>query len=70
MTFDPVSTRVRISGSAGFTGCHLARMLLAGVWAVQGCNGMTDWIDATLLPRLTGDTPATPVRAGIAEFVA
>jgi UDP-glucuronate 4-epimerase len=44
-------TRVLITGSAGFIGFHLARLLLAEGAVVQGYDGMTDYYDVTLKRR-------------------
>ena len=42
---------VLITGSAGFIGYHLARLLLAEGFAVVGYDGMTDYYDVTLKQR-------------------
>lgn len=44
-------TRVLITGTAGFIGFHLARLLLAEGFAVQGYDGMTDYYDVGLKRR-------------------
>ena len=44
-------TRVLITGTAGFIGFHLARLLLAEGFAVQGYDGMTDYYDVRLKQR-------------------
>ncbi len=44
-------TRVFITGTAGFIGFHLARLLLADGFTVQGYDGMTDYYDVTLKQR-------------------
>lgn len=43
--------RVFITGTAGFIGFHLARLLLAQGHAVHGYDGMTDYYDARLKQR-------------------
>ena len=43
--------RVLITGTAGFIGFHLARMLLAEGFRVQGYDGMTDYYDVRLKQR-------------------
>lgn len=43
--------RVLITGTAGFIGFHLARLLLDEGFAVQGYDGMTDYYDVTLKRR-------------------
>ncbi|MDQ2067024.1 GDP-mannose 4,6-dehydratase [Xinfangfangia sp. CPCC 101601] len=40
--------RVFITGTAGFIGYHLAELLLAQGWQVQGYDGMTDYYDVSL----------------------
>jgi UDP-glucuronate 4-epimerase len=44
-------TRVLITGSAGFIGYHLARLLLAEGCVVHGYDGMTDYYDIRLKQR-------------------
>jgi UDP-glucuronate 4-epimerase len=44
-------TRVLITGTAGFIGFHLARLLLAEGFRVQGYDGMTDYYDVRLKQR-------------------
>jgi UDP-glucuronate 4-epimerase len=44
-------TRILITGSAGFIGFHLARLLLSEGMQVQGYDGMTDYYDVTLKQR-------------------
>jgi UDP-glucuronate 4-epimerase len=44
-------TRVLITGSAGFIGFHLARLLLAEGFTVFGYDGMTDYYDVRLKQR-------------------
>ncbi|MEW9920350.1 NAD-dependent epimerase/dehydratase family protein [Marimonas sp. MJW-29] len=41
-------TRVFITGTAGFIGFHLAKLLLAEGFRVHGYDGMTDYYDVTL----------------------
>ncbi|WP_272010779.1 NAD-dependent epimerase/dehydratase family protein [Roseovarius sp. ZX-A-9] len=41
-------TRVLITGTAGFIGFHLAKLLLAEGFRVHGYDGMTDYYDVTL----------------------
>ena len=43
--------RVLITGSAGFIGYHLAKLLLAQGHTVRGYDGMTDYYDVTLKHR-------------------
>jgi UDP-glucuronate 4-epimerase len=43
--------RVFITGSAGFIGFHLASLLLAEGFSVQGYDGMTDYYDVSLKQR-------------------
>ncbi len=43
--------RVLITGSAGFIGFHLAKLLLAEGFRVHGYDGMTDYYDVTLKQR-------------------
>lgn len=43
--------RVMITGTAGFIGFHLARLLLAEGFRVHGYDGMTDYYDVTLKRR-------------------
>jgi UDP-glucuronate 4-epimerase len=43
--------RVFITGTAGFIGFHLARLLLAEGFAVHGYDGMTDYYDVALKRR-------------------
>ncbi|MDU8944709.1 NAD-dependent epimerase/dehydratase family protein [Ovoidimarina sediminis] len=44
-------TRVLITGTAGFIGFHLARLLLSEGMRVHGFDGMTDYYDVTLKQR-------------------
>jgi UDP-glucuronate 4-epimerase len=43
--------RIFITGTAGFIGYHLARLLLDEGFTVQGYDGMTDYYDVTLKQR-------------------
>lgn len=43
--------RVLITGTAGFIGFHLAKLLLAENFRVQGYDGMTDYYDVTFKQR-------------------
>ncbi|OYX39985.1 MAG: UDP-glucuronate 5-epimerase [Rhodobacterales bacterium 32-64-14] len=43
--------RVLITGTAGFIGFHLAKLLLAEGFQVQGYDGMTEYYDVTLKQR-------------------
>jgi UDP-glucuronate 4-epimerase len=47
----PQSRRVLITGTAGFIGYHLARLLLSEGFTVHGYDGMTDYYDVTLKRR-------------------
>lgn len=44
-------TRVFITGTAGFIGFHLAKLLLEEGFVVHGFDGMTDYYDVTLKQR-------------------
>ena len=43
--------RIFVTGSAGFIGFHLTRLLLAEGYVVQGLDGMTDYYDVRLKER-------------------
>ncbi|MBN7797788.1 hypothetical protein [Parahaliea mediterranea] len=43
-----MTDRVFITGTAGFIGFHLAKLLLAGGKAVHGHDGITDYYDTRL----------------------
>jgi UDP-glucuronate 4-epimerase len=47
----PPARRVLITGSAGFIGFHLAKLLLAEGFSVCGYDGMTDYYDVRLKQR-------------------
>lgn len=47
----PEPRRVLVTGTAGFIGFHLAKLLLAEGFRVQGYDGMTDYYDVTLKQR-------------------
>jgi len=51
MTVHIPMTKVLITGTAGFIGFHLARLLLAEGFRVHGFDGMTDYYDVTLKQR-------------------
>ncbi|MES2666081.1 MAG: NAD-dependent epimerase/dehydratase family protein [Pseudomonadota bacterium] len=52
--------KVFITGTAGFIGFHLARLLLAEGFRVHGYDGMTDYYDVTLKQRRNGVLLQTP----------
>ena len=47
----PAPRRVLVTGTAGFIGFHLARLLLAEGFSVQGYDGMSDYYDVNLKRR-------------------
>lgn len=51
MTASPDPQRVLVTGSAGFIGFHLARLLLDQGFSVLGYDGMTEYYDVTLKRR-------------------
>lgn len=53
-------TRVFITGTAGFIGFHLARLLLDEGFRVHGYDGMTDYYDVTLKQRRHAMLHQTP----------
>ena len=52
--------RVFITGTAGFIGYHLAKLLLAEGFRVHGYDGMTDYYDVTLKQRRHAMLHQTP----------
>jgi len=50
ISFSP-ARRVLITGTAGFIGFHLAKLLLAEGFSVHGYDGMTDYYDVSLKQR-------------------
>ena len=62
--------RVLVTGSAGFIGFHLCRLLLAEGAQVQGYDGMTDYYDVALKRRRHGilsESPGFNVAEGLLE---
>jgi UDP-glucuronate 4-epimerase len=43
--------RILITGTAGFIGLHLAKLLLAEGFIIHGFDGMTDYYDVALKQR-------------------
>lgn len=48
---DSSSTRILITGTAGFIGFHLSRLLISEGFRVHGYDGMTDYYDVRLKQR-------------------
>lgn len=62
--------RVLVTGSAGFIGFHLSRLLLAEGAQVQGYDGMTDYYDVTLKQRrhaILSENPGFVAAEGLLE---
>ncbi len=53
-------TRILITGTAGFIGFHLAKLLLAEGHEILGFDGMTDYYDISLKHRRHGDLLQSP----------
>ncbi len=53
-------TRILITGTAGFIGYHLAKLLLAEGHEILGFDGMTDYYDIRLKHRRHGDLLQNP----------
>ena len=51
MSEPAISKRVLITGTAGFIGFHLAKLLLSEGFRVKGFDGMTDYYDVGLKQR-------------------
>ena len=43
--------KILVTGTAGFIGYHLAKLLLAEGFRIHGYDGMTDYYDVTLKQR-------------------
>ena len=52
--------RILITGTAGFIGFHLAKLLLEEGFVVHGYDGMTDYYDVALKQRRHADAAAKP----------
>ncbi|NRP15033.1 NAD-dependent epimerase/dehydratase family protein [Marinobacterium sp. xm-a-152] len=62
--------RILITGSAGFIGYHLANVLLADGYRVQGFDGMTDYYDVALKRRrhaMLLESPNFSAKEGLLE---
>ncbi len=65
-----MTRKVLITGTAGFIGFHLARLLLAEGFRVHGYDGMTDYYDVTLKQRrhaMLLQTPGFSATEGMLE---
>lgn len=65
-----MTRKVLITGTAGFIGFHLARLLLAEGFRVHGYDGMTDYYDVTLKQRrhaILLQTPGFTATEGMLE---
>lgn len=65
-----MTRNVLITGTAGFIGFHLARLLLAEGFRVHGYDGMTDYYDVTLKQRrhaILLQTPGFTATEGMLE---
>ena len=52
--------RILITGTAGFIGFHLAKLLLHEGFVVHGYDGMTDYYDVASEAASACDAPAKP----------
>jgi len=64
------SEKVRLMDFIAAIEAALGRKAVCNFMAIQPGDVPATWADAGLLARLTGYRPATPMRAGVAEFVA